>query len=321
MNHGSSNNPPLADAGGPYMGSEGAAIVFDGSLSSDIDGDPLQFRWDFDDDGLWDTPWSQSPTASRIWGDDWEGRIALQVSDGDLTDIDTANVAILNLRPSVDTDITATVTGNLTLRVAGEKWHDVALTVYRDGVAVANASVVRAPGSPDDQSATIENVTIDLLGGNLSAVVRYTPDDDPINGRPNGANPAWLIFTARDGSESRLHHTFNVRHNETWIWKVDELRVLLVGTNITFIATATDPGSDDLTFTWDWGDGTPATATTHFNDATAPDPYPSPCGTFPFTATDSEAHAYQTAGIFELKLTVRDDDGGTTEIPLVVVIV
>ena len=69
------------------------------------------------------------------------------------------------------------------------------------------------------------------------------------------------------------------------------------------------------------GPRTPATATTYYDDGAGPDPYPSPGGTFPFTASDSETHAYQTAGMYELKLIVRDDDGGTTEIPLVVVIV
>jgi PKD repeat protein len=66
---------------------------------------------------------------------------------------------------------------------------------------------------------------------------------------------------------------------------------------------------------------TPATATTYFNDGIGPDPYPNPDGAFPFTVTDSETHAYQAAGIYELKLIVRDDDGGTPEILLVNVIV
>ena len=66
-----------------------------------------------------------------------------------------------------------------------------------------------------------------------------------------------------------------------------------------FTATATDPGSDDLTFTWEWGDGSPATVSFY------PDG-----GTFSFTATDTETHVYAMAGTYDLKLTVRDDDGG-----------
>jgi len=94
----------------------------------------------------------------------------------------------------------------------------------------------------------------------------------------------------------------------------------MAGMNITFTATATDPGSDDLTLIWDWGDGTPATATIYHNDGTGPDPYPSPGGTFPFTTADSQLHAYAVAGTYELKLTVRDDDGGLVEISFAIAI-
>ncbi len=94
----------------------------------------------------------------------------------------------------------------------------------------------------------------------------------------------------------------------------------LVGIPIEFQAAASDPGSDDLTFTWEWGDGTPATATTYFNDGSGPDPYPSPYGTFPFTATDRCTHSYTMAGTYTVRLRVSDDDGGTSEAVLIITI-
>lgn len=51
---GPANQSPTAHAGGPYSGVETHAVQFDGSASSDVDGDAISFAWDFDGDGAAD---------------------------------------------------------------------------------------------------------------------------------------------------------------------------------------------------------------------------------------------------------------------------
>ena len=98
------NTPPVADAGGPYEAKEGSPVVLDASASSDPEDGALQYRWDFDNDGIWDTGWSDSPTASWTWDDDWSGIARLEVSDGELTDTDSASVVVNNVPPVVTAD-------------------------------------------------------------------------------------------------------------------------------------------------------------------------------------------------------------------------
>ncbi|TET89464.1 MAG: DUF11 domain-containing protein [Methanomassiliicoccales archaeon] len=132
-------------------------------------------------------------------------------------------------------NISAYVIVDFRLRIAGEKWHDVVLTLYDGDVSTAVASVTRYPGDPDDQSVTIYDVKINILDS-FTAIIEYTPLDDPINGQIWGADPCWLILTFEDGKSVRLKHTFNVRHNETWIWVIDDFRPYLKGAPVTYEA-------------------------------------------------------------------------------------
>ncbi|HEV8595534.1 MAG TPA: hypothetical protein VGR51_08410, partial [Thermoplasmata archaeon] len=306
---------------------EGTQVTL-GATAADAGSDDLTFTWTWDygptqtstvfndgtgpdpDASWWGTyPFAASDASTYTYGDDCACLVSLRVDDDDGGSVVfTTTVQVVNVAPVFDGEITASVTADLTLRVAGEKYHDVTLTIFNGATSVAAASIVRMPGSPDDQSTRILDARLDVFGGAMSAMIVYTPLDDPINGQVWGADPAWVTLTGRNGEQVRIHHTFNVRHPDTWVWVIADFRPLLVGFPIDFAVPVADVGSDDLTTTILFGDGS---GFTHvgFNDGSGPDPFPSP-DVHPVAFIVRTAHAYATAGVFTVVFTTMDDDGG-----------
>ena len=102
---GPSNQPPIANAsaGEPYEGVPGEEITFDGSLSSDPEGTDLDYRWDFDGDGIYDTEWLENATVIYSYDNEGIYTVILQVKDGPgatNTDETTATIAIPNSPPT-----------------------------------------------------------------------------------------------------------------------------------------------------------------------------------------------------------------------------
>ncbi|MFA5101749.1 MAG: DUF2341 domain-containing protein, partial [Candidatus Thermoplasmatota archaeon] len=91
----SPNQPPTADAGGPYYANVGNSITFDGSGSSDPDGTIVGYRWDWTNDGTYDTDWLTSATTTHSYYEAGTYTVKLEVKDDDgETDTDTATATI-----------------------------------------------------------------------------------------------------------------------------------------------------------------------------------------------------------------------------------
>jgi PKD repeat protein len=87
---GEGNMPPVADPGGPYTGVVGVPVSFNGSESSDPEGDILSYEWDFGDGN---TGTGAKPSHTYDSADIWT--VYLTVTDGsNLSDEDYAQADI-----------------------------------------------------------------------------------------------------------------------------------------------------------------------------------------------------------------------------------
>ena len=101
---GGGNEPPTADAGGPYSGDEGSAIALDGATADDPDSDPLTYDWSVNSTLCsFDDPTALNPNLTC--SDDGTYQVTLTVTDGVNDPVsDSASVTVDNVPPSVDAD-------------------------------------------------------------------------------------------------------------------------------------------------------------------------------------------------------------------------
>jgi parallel beta-helix repeat protein len=84
------NEPPVADAGGPYYEFAGVAIQFDGSNSDDEDGTSISYKWNFGDGST-----STQEMPSHAYSQAGNYTVTLTVTDEDgATDTDTTSATI-----------------------------------------------------------------------------------------------------------------------------------------------------------------------------------------------------------------------------------
>jgi PKD repeat protein len=246
------NADPVADAGGPYEDFEEIFITFTGSQTDPGSQDTFTYSWDFGDG---DTSLMQNPTHS--YDDDAEYTLTLTVTDDDGgSDTDMIEVTINNAAPKPD---------------AGGPY------VEDEGVTFDIA------GSAEDSAADILTYEWDLDDDGLyDDAVGQNPD---VTFTDDGVYLIALRVTDDDGGVGWAATTVTINNivptaNANGPYSANE------GLVIIFNGTGTDPGSDTLTYLWDFGDGF---------SSTQEDPW----------------HIYSDNGIYTVTLIVSDGDGGT----------
>jgi hypothetical protein len=80
---GSHTAPSASFVFSPPFAAPGAAFSFDAGACADVDDPPnmLEVRWDWESDGIWDTPWTRTKTAQHSFPDRGVQKVSLQVRD------------------------------------------------------------------------------------------------------------------------------------------------------------------------------------------------------------------------------------------------
>lgn len=92
------NRSPIANAGGPYSGTEGLPVQFIGGGSSDSDGDPLVYSWDFGDGTT-----AGGAAPAHAYADEGIHTVRLIVTDpAGAADTAESSVNVVNVPPTVN---------------------------------------------------------------------------------------------------------------------------------------------------------------------------------------------------------------------------
>lgn len=296
---------PTADADGPYSTDEGTDVALSGSGTAGSDpsaGSITAYDWDLDNDGEYDDATGTSPSFTAV-GQDGAFTIGLQVTDefGN-TATDSSTVTVANVAPTVDI---------------------AAITPIDEGGTVTVTGTISDPGWLEDLSATIDfddgNGAQPLTGveenlrpdATLSFSINFQyGDDGTFDVEVVGSDDDTSTTANRNAVVGNVDPTTVIDSSGEQVYDGVSAYIVEAGEDLTIPVNSEDPGSDDLTFTWDWNDGTTSSETSLVNPP-ALDPLKSP-SVQPRDVTLSATHAYGDACVYDLTVDVEDDDGGSS---------
>ena len=285
------NQPPVADAGGPYDVEFGGGITFDSSQSSEPDeqcGDGIvMYEWDLNGNGQFVDSSNPNPVLT------WNQLMALGWSDGETR---TIRLRVLDDRNASDIDSTQLTTGTNgrpTARAGGPYQFNEGLSVNLDG-----------SGSTDPENGVL---TFEwAIDGNILPLAALDPSPALDWATLVGAG---TCDPGQYSGQLTVTDAGGATHADSFSLTIDNLLPLVTlpagleifdGDNVTVSSPNVTATIDDVsldkgrhTFSVDWGDSTPPDSGTLTGPAFLPD----------------VTHAYDQSGIFSLSLTVTDIGG------------
>ncbi len=276
---------------GTFSDPEGGPVTLTASVGTVTQTGPGVWSWSF---GTNDGP-TQSQTVT-ITGTDNKGE----------TGTATFALTVNNVAPAVTAPPNVTIAEfqsvSATATFSDPGWADTYSATIDWGVGAGQepASVtVTSQGPPQDEGQASGS---HQYGDNgvFTVTVRVTDDD-------GGTGSATFTVTV-----TNLAPTATINEADAILINGVPTIIANAGEPVTFSGRSTDPGSDDLTLAWDWGDGPPApdVSTTYLVNPPNADPTPSP-SVQPRDVTDTRNHTFGDACFYQVGFRSTDDDGGT----------
>jgi hypothetical protein len=285
---------------GTFSDPEGDAVTLTSSIGTVSDTGGGKWAWSF--------PTNDGPTQGQT--------VTITATDdkGESTSV-TFPLVVNNVAPTVTVDPAQVksiaegdfLTANATFSDPG--WADTYSGLIEWGTpnneASGGTSNVTTDGPPEDRGTSTASFQYGD-NGTFDVVMKVTDDDngtgsDTFQVAVSNVAPTALID---------LGGTTNVNGTPTIIGQS--------GQPVSFSARSTDPGSDDLTATWDWGNGgaSPDVTTEYLVNGPLPDPPHLFNPAFspsvqPRDVTDSKSNTFGDACEYDVTFGSADDDGGS----------
>ena len=216
----STNEKPVADAGGPYTGDIGETITFDGSGSYDPDGSITSYSWTFGDGGT-----ESGKNPSHTYTTQGTFTVTLKVTDNNgATDTDTAKVTI------------------------GGNKSPVANFTYSPVSPTDLDTITFTDTSTDD--GQIINWTWYFGDGNISYAQNpsYKYDD-------NGTYIVVLTVKDDEGASDTVSKQIEVANEQPTAYFIHQPDKPKINEEVTFTDSSSDADGTIVNYTWNFGDG------------------------------------------------------------------
>ena len=243
------NLAPTLSVVGPGSGSEGQERSFEAD-TNDVEADTVSVTWDFGDGET-----ASGDVVSHTWPDDGSYTLVVIASDEDGAEtIEMVTITINNLAPNLQ---------------------------------ISSSSISGDEGDTFTFTATVSDVPADPISVTWDFDDGQTGDGTAVTHTFTDQELYLVEATATDGDGGIVTKTLYIDVANV----VPELSGLQLPTSVkegeqfTVSITATDPGDDEVTITWNWGDGE--------TDKGA-----------------STSHTYDRAGTFVVTICAEDEDGG-----------